>query len=165
MKTVLSIEAIGDNVYADMRHWKRLLHKHCGDHADNIIGKIGAACWVAKILGFDDRYTWKREFIRGHRDYTNSNSSGSRGVYVKYILDSRYIYEVLHPRTWKRVDRYFAIVNYEGDIEQIPEEVVQRYLRSGNYRIQKTRDMSVMRHDRQRREHLCDMVRDLGIDI
>jgi hypothetical protein len=64
--------------------------------------------WVAEITGTCEKYGFKRSFISPRRDYTESNSKGSRGVYASYFLEYGKLYEISSPRSWKNTDRYFC---------------------------------------------------------
>jgi len=85
--------------------------------------------WVARIVGLDPQYGFQREFVQGKKDYAHSNSKGTRGVYINYILDEGFIYEVSAPQSWKRTDRYFCRV-VSGEITKISKEDVEEWLNS-----------------------------------
>jgi hypothetical protein len=76
--------------------------------------------WVAKITGLDPKYGLAREFVRGIRDYSGSNSVGSRGIETTFALEDG-IYEINIPRSWKQTDREFIRVadgKYSGCLEK-----------------------------------------------
>lgn len=77
--------------------------------------------WVAKITGTDKKYKYKREFVRGQKDYSKANSTGSRGIYIYYYLDEGCIYEVSEQVTWKSWERYFCKVE-KGKVLEIKEK-------------------------------------------
>jgi len=116
MKAVLKIEAIGDNIYQLMRRYKYIL------------GSPHQSFWVAKIIGTDARYKYQRMFLSGNKDYRKSNSVGSRGVFLWYLLDSNNVYEVSAPISWKRTERYFCTVNQAGKIIKVNEDYVKAVL-------------------------------------
>jgi hypothetical protein len=64
--------------------------------------------WVAEITGLCEKYGLSRKFISPRRDSSESNSSGSRGVYANYMLEYGKLYEVSSPKSWKRTDRFFC---------------------------------------------------------
>jgi hypothetical protein len=63
--------------------------------------------------------------LRYRKDYSRSNSKGSRGVFAEYILESEKIYDV---RDNKR--RFFCKVTDEGDIVHIDESEVRELLKT-----------------------------------
>lgn len=65
---------------------------------------------VSQIYGSNGRRGWVRRYIYGAKDYSLSNSVGSRGVMITYFLDEGPIYAVVAPQSWSRLDRYFARV-------------------------------------------------------
>lgn len=83
--------------------------------------------WCAEITGMRGR-GYVRRFLHGKKDYTRSNSKGSRGIYWLYLLEAGRIYEVSAPLSWKRHDRYFCWVLPDGTIERITKEVVDAWL-------------------------------------
>lgn len=82
-----------------MRHWRYLYGR---PHRP----------WVADVTDGD------RRFLRGHKDYSEANGTGSRGVYVYYHLEPGRVYEVneLLDRTTAR--RYLARVE-NGHIVEV----------------------------------------------
>jgi hypothetical protein len=86
--------------------------------------------WVAKIMGHHDVFIYKREFLRGKKDYRKSNSKGSRGVFIWYILESGFVYEVKAPLSWKNTERYYCIVTEEGEIQRVDKEYVEEWIRN-----------------------------------
>lgn len=73
--------------------------------------------WVARITGPDPRYGLAREFVRGATDYSRANSVRSRGVRTFYALPDG-LYEINSPETWKRTERYFALIR-QGEMERV----------------------------------------------
>lgn len=94
-----------------------------------VVPKFKNRCWVAHIVGSDEKYKFKREFLKPKTDYTKSNSKGSRGVYLWYLLESGNIYDVSETTSWKNVDRYFCKVSEDGDIIKITEEEVKEWIK------------------------------------
>lgn len=80
--------------------------------------------WVAKINGIDEKFGFKREFLRPKTDYTLSNSKGSRGIYLNFFLEYGNIYDVSCRESWKSVDRYFLEITKDGEKKRIEKEVV-----------------------------------------
>jgi hypothetical protein len=80
--------------------------------------------WVAEIVGLDPKYTFKRVFLSQKRDFSKSNSVGSRGVYANYMLEYGKVFEVSDPKSWRRIDRYFLLAGPD-DMILSKEEVVE----------------------------------------
>ena len=77
-----------------------LLLEHIGSHRP----------WVARISGRDPKRGLRREFVSGSRDYSGSNSKGSRGIVTLYTLDDGQ-YEVCGGDSWGSAGkRYFIRV-------------------------------------------------------
>lgn len=122
MRAVLRIELIGDDFFWHQRRnllsfdqWLRQAKRFGYDKSNS---------WVARITGLDEKYGFKREFLRPTRDYSQANSTGSRGIFAYYILPSG-IYEVNHRESWKRIRRYFCRVEGTEIIEISKDEVIQ----------------------------------------
>jgi hypothetical protein len=87
------------------------------------MGHDKSNCWVARLTGFDDKWFFRREFVRGQADWSQAKTTGSRGIFVYYAL-SPGIYEINERTSWKRVRRYF--IRVKSEIEEISkEEVIQ----------------------------------------
>lgn len=114
MKALLKIEAIGYN------DWKQ------SNSLPGYLKTTKRRWWVAKIAGYDDRYGYKREFVKGQTEYADSNSKASRGVFIYYLLDPG-VYEVNSPLSWRSDDRYF-ILSEHGKIKRISEADAKKEL-------------------------------------
>lgn len=88
------------------------------------MGRDKSNPWVAKLLGLDDKWGFKREFMRGQRDYSCAKMTGSRGIFVYYALEDG-IYEVNERVSWKHVKRYFIRVENTEIMEISRKEVVE----------------------------------------
>jgi len=121
MKALLKIELIGYG------RWKKFQNLPF----PSLLGQMKKYWWVAKILGYDEKYNYSREFIKGQLDYSESNSKGTRGVYLYYFLDPG-IYEVKKPTSWYASDRYF-ILSEHGKIKKISEENMKRELGTSSW--------------------------------
>jgi hypothetical protein len=127
MKAILRIEAINHEVNREIDMVAGLFYA-CG--LSSVYGeKPKKKYWAAKIVGIDPKYKFSREFLNPKKDYSKSNSKGSRGIYYTYLLDSKNIYDVSEPVSWKNVDRYFCKVSKEGDIIKITEDEVKQWLK------------------------------------
>jgi hypothetical protein len=131
MKTSLKIECIGDNYDQIIKFWKNVTADVCGNNlAASTFSTFKASYFVAEITGFHAKFKYERKFIQCKKDYRNSNSKGSRGVYAFYILESGKIYDVLEPYSWKNSHRYFCTVDNKGDIEILTKEEVDQCLKN-----------------------------------
>jgi len=82
--------------------------------------------WVARITGLDPKYGLAREFLRGQKDYTDANSTGSRGVFLTYWLPEG-IYEVYERTGWKSERRFFCR-SEQGRLVRMTQEEVLAWL-------------------------------------
>ena len=123
MKGIVKIEAVYDNIYQEARFYQKITNLAFPGLGDLTFG-LKKDYWVAKIIGFDPNFKYKREFIKGKKDYLKSNSKGSRGIFIYYLLESGFIYEVKNNS--KR--RYFCKVNDDGDIIEISKEEVDQWI-------------------------------------
>jgi len=111
----LELECIGDNLeYKNKSKIKIYRHK----------------IWVAEILGFSEEFMFKRKFLKGNKDYTNSNGAGSRGIFLYFILQENKIYEIQKPIKWKKDKRFFAIIKNNILIEITIKEVIECLVKS-----------------------------------
>ncbi len=127
MRYVLKLEAIGDNYSAYLRHYLKTSPQAFGYKEIQAfrLGNKRFTPWVALIVGLDGYFGFKREFMEGHRDYSEASNTGSRGIFIYYALKEG-IYEINDRQTWKRVDRYFCrIENDETLIRMSKEEVIR----------------------------------------
>lgn len=117
MKATLGLEMIGG----------RPLRTHTGIHLIDDLFDMPYPCWIAEIKGFGIKYRFDREFVQGNTDYSKSNSKGTRGVFIWYVLESGHIYEVKEPLSWSRIEQYFCRVSDEGEIVKISEKEVEAF--------------------------------------
>lgn len=82
--------------------------------------------WCARINGLDDKWGYKREFMRGTYDYTRTNNAGSRGTRIFYHLPPG-VYEICRDVTWQRYERFFFRVEASGDWDEISKEKVDEW--------------------------------------
>jgi hypothetical protein len=107
-----------------MRLWSGISDMNLGPGSGRaIFGSIPPYAWCAEITGLDKKYKYMRRFLPFKKDYSQSNSVGSRGIRAIYMLEENKIYEV---KDWK--DRYFCIVRDWG-IRRIPEYEVKEWLK------------------------------------
>lgn len=130
MLAVLKLEIIGDNYHTYRRDRAKGQARevpHMERYAD-MLGRDKKQPWVAHITGFDEKYKFEREFLRGQRDYSRANSTGSRGIYEYFALTAG-VYEIHARVSWRRTRRYFIRVT-GTEITEISREEVERCLRS-----------------------------------
>jgi len=127
MKASLVLELIGDNNYQYGKSVNKQFTSITGLGCN--LFSVPSRSWCAKITDLDPKYKWKREFLKGMKDYSNSNSKGSRGVTSTYILDEWNVYEVKRSVSWGNSERFFCIVNKDGMIEKISEDQVENFIR------------------------------------
>lgn len=117
---MLKLEAIGANENAELRSLERSVAT-LSPGAASALGGLVNEPWVARILGPDPKYKLRREFVRARKDYDESNSVGSRGVHLVFLLSDG-VFEVYERTSWKRSRRYFVTVR-DGAMTEIGTEV------------------------------------------
>lgn len=136
MRYVLKLEAIGDNHawnYRQMRHTKT---PYSGQSSRTFerrqmeayrLGRHSLQPWVARITGIDAQGRIERQFLKAQKDYSQANSTGSRGVWFYYALTSG-CYEVQARETWARSRRYYLQVIDASTAHEISQEGVVQCL-------------------------------------
>ena len=77
--------------------------------------------WVAHITGFDDRYTFAREFVRGEVAKVNRK----RHNYTYTLTPG--LYEVNAPTAYDQADRYYLLVEADDTTRRLNKgEVLMR---------------------------------------
>lgn len=132
MKATLELELIGDDSNQRFKFYSDLVDDGFGTDGigEALFGRPPIYVWVAEIIGPHPKYRYGRRFLRGKKDYSHSNSTGSRGVCAWYILESGKYYDVSERVSWKRVDRYFIRVNNSGDIVRVEDEEVEKWAKN-----------------------------------
>jgi len=95
-----------------------------------ILGMRRRNSWICEITGFHYKYKYSRAFLRYDIDFTDSNSTGSRGIFAIYTLETEKVYEIKSQVSWKGILQYFAIVTDDGYIEEISKEEVDEWLKN-----------------------------------
>jgi hypothetical protein len=90
------------------------------------MGRDKSNPWVARIVGFDDVYGYKRDFQHGITSYQHASGTGARGVFIRYALSDG-IYEVNERISWKSVKRYFVRIA-DTEIAEISREEMEQCL-------------------------------------
>lgn len=129
MKATIGLELFGENHKEWFRLMKAKANSGIPGAGDILLGRDLEESFVAEISGLDPRYGFARQFLRGSKDYSRSNSKGSRGVFKWYILESGRIYDVQRQVTWKRLERFYCTVDEAGDIIKLTKEEVDARLR------------------------------------
>lgn len=129
MIVLIKIEAIGDNTEQVFRLARGILNEALPGVGNIAIGSVKPRHWVAEITGVDNKYKWARKFLIGKKDYSESNSVGSRGIYVLYKLGTEKVYQISSPQSWKSTDKYFCYVDNYGNVIRIDEEDVSECLK------------------------------------
>jgi len=127
MKAQLKVEALYDNIYQMMRLWTGIINEGAPSLGDVVVGGFARPYWAAQIVGRDPQYKYARQFLKSKKDYTHANSKGSRGVFVYYLLESGYVYEVRLPKR----GRGFYIVDEQGDIVEVDKDYVEQWINNG----------------------------------
>ena len=122
--TVLCLELIGYAMHVMHRQGNsQRAIRYGGIQAWAFVRSSG---WVARIIGIDQRFGWKREFMKPMLDYSGANSRWTRGIIARYLLRPG-IYDVFERTSWHHSERYFCRVG-DGQIEKIPESAVREAL-------------------------------------
>jgi hypothetical protein len=125
MKATIKLEnIISDNNYARLAGYKKLCNLF--GYGELMEGVSFPRPWVAQITGFDPKYKYQRNFLRGTRDYSESNSKGTSGFYSWYNLESGCFYEI-NELTRKKTERYFCKVDELGNIIIVDEIDLEEY--------------------------------------
>ena len=129
MKAIVQLEVFSDNTRDDSKLKSWICNNVIHGMGNATFGKFPKP-WIAKITGKDPKYKYAREFLKSNKDYTHSNSKGSRGIYLNYILESGNIYEVNSQYSWRNWERYFCKVSEDGDIIQITKSEVDEWFQN-----------------------------------
>jgi hypothetical protein len=130
MKISFKMELIGDDERQYMRAWSHMKDDMFGRlMGSHVIGTNPNVPWVAEIVGLSEKYCFERIFLKFKKDYAQSNSKGSRGVYAWYLLETGKCYEIKERVTWKRWERYFVTTNNDGSYQKLDKEEVFEWLK------------------------------------
>jgi hypothetical protein len=127
MKATLGLEAIGGFHYRSKKTGNEMIDATFDFGPD--------PCWVAKITGFRGTDYFQREHLHGKKDYTNSNSKGTRGIFVWYTLETGKYYEVESRLSWSRSEHYFCKTDDNGDIIKVERKEVEAWCSREAWRI------------------------------
>jgi hypothetical protein len=146
MKNIIELELFGEDIRKLSRFYTNIANEILPGMGGMFIGNMPPSGWVAEIIGFDPQYKYARRFLKCKKDYSRSNSKGSRGIYGEYILESGHIYEVKKQTSWKSAERYYCIVNEDGSIIKISEEDVVAKLMELGHRPQLSQNKPIQKN-------------------
>lgn len=131
MKTTICLAFPAADCYQWFRHATKTYNNISSGLGDYIIGgpTKGSKPWIAKIIGYCGKYKFRRLFITPKWDYSKSNSRGSSGVRLWFTLDYFEIYEINQRVSSKKSQRYFCTVNSNGDLIELTEQDVEKWLK------------------------------------
>lgn len=89
----------------------------------------GGTPWVARLVGLDDTYGFKREFIRGVIDRTYARDKVGRGTRYYFAVPPG-LYDVYESISRSKCRRYFVQVDDMGDVTEIEREEVVECLKN-----------------------------------
>jgi len=145
----LKLQAFNDDVVHAYRTWRRTggeMHWRlryvledigCYDRLSGT-SRCPPTPWVA-ALTLAPNGSVQREFLDGHRDYSEADGTGRDGVFMYFHLCPGFVYEigdVKADRWTKRMnirteqDRYFAVVE-DGEVRRISKDEAFRLLTTG----------------------------------
>jgi len=67
--------------------------------------------WVMAVNHFANGRPMKQSWLNCNYDYTDMNGAGTRGIYKIFILENNILYWVSDPRSWRKTERYFCVVD------------------------------------------------------
>lgn len=124
LKTAFKLECLSDRNWRN-RRLLNLIYRNMQPALTKSGKDIYYHPWVAELTGFSDKFNFERKFIKGAKDYSDANSSGTKGVYMYFFLDNNKIYECCRYLSFLEKERFFIKVE-KGKIERIkPEEVIE----------------------------------------
>lgn len=122
MKAILALELRDDA----SRQYMKLARYICNEILPGldkiVIGNMPNDAWCAGIAGLDTKYKYARRFLPFRKDYSQSNSMGSRGVRAIYTLSENKIYEAKEHK-----NRYFCMIK-DWEVIRISELEVLEWL-------------------------------------
>lgn len=129
MKSTLKLELVGDSIRQQFKLSKWKADQVFTGLGQVAFGSIPSSSWVAEIIGFHAKFKYDRKFLNCKKDYSHTNSKGSRGVYAWYILESGRYYEIKEAISWSARRRYFVKVDVDGTILEVEEDEVSEWLK------------------------------------
>lgn len=131
LKATIGVEVINDNDREILGFYSNMFNEGLDGFGDIVFGgKPSPSFWVAEIVGFHKKWKYERKFLKHKKDYSKSNSKGSRGIYAWYILESGRVYEIKEMTSTRSSYRYFGKVTSSGEVEEISEKEVAECLKN-----------------------------------
>lgn len=122
----LELEAIGDDRVSYLRAVRRGQIESDPRREERALALTGGRRpWVAELIGLDSRHGFARRFLVPKRDYRAANGSGSRGVWLCYLLAEGGLYEIYRLLTWKRSERCYVRVCDGALIDMTQEDAIR----------------------------------------
>lgn len=72
----------------------------------------------------------ERRFVKGMKTYAEANSTGSRGVYLYFVLSEGPLYEIFDRPGWGKTRRRFARV-IDGALHDVSTEDALQWVSNG----------------------------------
>jgi len=129
MKKALKLELFNDDKRQEFKLYNWKVSQALGEKGSKkFFGKsLYPKPYVAEIVGLISG-EYQRKFLSHHRDYSQANSKGSRGIFLIFLLEINRVYEIKEQISWKNWNKYFCIVNQRGKLIQLKENSVKRYI-------------------------------------
>lgn len=131
MKASLILEYIGEAQDARLSLYGKIIDQISPGLGNQVIGCNRMRMpWIAEVTGIDNKFGFKRNFLKGNWERSKSNATGSRGTRLCFVIESGRLYEVKSPQSWRSIDRYFCTVSEEGNIRRITETEAKTWLKN-----------------------------------
>lgn len=85
--------------------------------------------YVARVFGIGPR-GFRREFVDGKVDLRFSNSVGSRGKRLLFILETGTLYEIRRVINWSTFERYWTAPDDAGHMRELNTQEAMQWLRN-----------------------------------
>jgi hypothetical protein len=123
MRPVIKLELIADDFF-----WHKSRNLWAFDRELRYMRRLGpdhTPSWAARLAGLQNDMP-VREYLSGVKDYTNANSTGSRGIFCYYPLRDG-LYEINDRYHWNKVRHYYLLV-CDGKMQEIGREEAIEWL-------------------------------------
>jgi len=122
LKAILALELRDDGSRQYMKPARYICNEIYLGLDKIVIGNTPNDAWCAEIIEFDTKYKYVRRFLPFRKDYSQSNSMGSRGVRAIYTLSENKIYEAKEHK-----NRYFCMIK-DWEIVKVSKAEVAEWL-------------------------------------
>ena len=126
MKHSIALEWIGERHDREAKLWRSVAEMAIPGSGE-LFRVPSRRPWIAEITGFDIKYKFKRVFVDSKKDYSNSNSKGTRGINLVFIVEEGKIYQVFENLSWNRTNKYYFMY-VDGYKKILSEEEVSECL-------------------------------------